>query len=186
LTLGNNRYIIEVVFDKTCVFGDNAMFVLYFVLWVVFNGQITWEICIFGVIIAALLCVFTCRFMDYSLQKELWIYRRLGKLLQYVFVLVKEVVRANLGTVHLILTQKEEIQPVLVSFHSDLKSPLTQTLLANAITLTPGTITVALENGDYTVHCLDESLAEGMDSSIFTKLAQELDPKQVSGGGHGQ
>ncbi len=48
MTLGNNRYIIEVVFDKTCVFGDNAMFVLYFVLWVVFNGQITWEICIFG------------------------------------------------------------------------------------------------------------------------------------------
>ena len=84
------------------------MFVLYFVLWVVFNGQITWEICIFGVIIAALLCVFTCRFMDYSLQKELWIYRRLGKLLQYVFVLVKEVVRANLGTVHLIPQRPEK------------------------------------------------------------------------------
>lgn len=154
------------------------MFVLYFVLWVIFNGQFTWEIGIFGVIIAALLCAFTCRFMNYSIQKELWIYRKLGKLLQYAFVLVKEVVKANLGMVHLILTQKEEIQPVLVRFHSDLKSPLTQTLLANAITLTPGTITVALENGDYTVHCLDESLAEGMDGSIFVKLARELEPKQ--------
>lgn len=162
------------------------MFVLYFVLWVIFNGQITGEICVFGVVIAALLCAFTCRFMDYSMQKELWIYRKLGKLLQYAFVLVKEVVRANLGTVHLILTQKEEIQPVLVSFHSDLKNPLTQTLLANAITLTPGTITVALENGDYTVHCLDESLAEGMDESIFTRLVQELEQKPALGGGHGQ
>lgn len=162
------------------------MFVLYFVLWVIFNGQFTWEIGIFGVIIAALLCAFTCRFMDYSIQKELWIYRKLGKLLQYAFVLVREVVKANLGTVHLILTQKEEIQPVLVRFHSDLKSPLTQTLLANAITLTPGTITVALENGDYMVHCLDESLAEGMDGSIFVKLARELEPKQEQGGGHGQ
>lgn len=162
------------------------MFVLYFMLWVIFNGQITWEIGIFGVIIAALLYAFTCRFMDYSIQKELWIYRKLGKLLQFAFVLVREVVKANLGTVHLILTQKEEIQPVLVRFHSDLKNPLTQTLLANAITLTPGTITVTLENGDYTVHCLDESLAEGMDGSIFVKLARELEPKQEQGGGHGQ
>ncbi len=151
------------------------MLVLYFVLWVIFNGRVTWEICAFGMVIAALLCAFTCRFMDYSMRKELWIYRKLGRLLRYAFVLVQEVVKANLGTVHLILTQEEEIQPVLVSFHSDLKSPLTQTLLANAITLTPGTITVALENGDFMVHCLDESLAEGMDQSIFAELVQELE-----------
>ena len=153
------------------------MLVLYFILWIIFNGQITLEICIFGILIAALLFAFACRFMDYSMEKELQVYRKLGKILRYIFTLVWEVVKANLGTVHLILTQREEIQPVLVSFHSDLKSPMAQTLLANAITLTPGTITVTLENGDYTVHCLDESLAEGMDQSIFTKLAQELEQK---------
>ena len=155
------------------------MFVLYFVLWIIFNGKITGEICIFGVVIAALLLAFTCKFMDYGIKKELLLYRKLGKLLQYVFVLVKEVVKANLGTVRLILTQKEEIQPVLVCFHSDLKSPIAQTLLANAITLTPGTITVALENGDYTVHCLDESLAEGMDQNIFTELVADIEQKGV-------
>jgi len=155
------------------------MFVLYFVLWVIFNGKITGEICIFGVIIAALLLAFTCGFMDYGIKKEFLFYRRLGRLLQYAFVLVWEVVKANLGTVRLILTQKEEIQPVLARFHSELKSPITQTLLANAITLTPGTITVALEGGDYTVHCLDESLAEGMDQSVFTKLVAEIEKKGV-------
>lgn len=153
------------------------MFVLYFILWIVFNGQITVEICIFGIFVAALLFAFACRYMDYSVKKELQVYRKIGKIIRYVVTLVWEVVKANLGTVHLILTQKEEIQPVLVSFHSDLKSPVAQTLLANAITLTPGTITVALENGDYTVHCLDESLAEGMDKSVFTVLAQEIEQR---------
>lgn len=154
------------------------MFVLYFILWIIFNSNITLEICIFGILIAALLFAFACRYMDYSVKKELQVYRKLGKIVQYVFTLVLEVVKANLGTVHLILTQKEEIQPVLVSFHSDLKSPVGQTLLANAITLTPGTITVTLENGEYTVHCLDESLAEGMDQSVFTRLAQEIEQKE--------
>ena len=154
------------------------MFVLYFILWIIFNSNITLEICIFGILIAALLFAFACRYMDYSVKKELQVYRKLGKIVQYVFTLVLEVVKANLGTVHLILTQKEEIQPVLVSFHSDLKSPVGQTLLANAITLTPGTITVTLENGEYTVYCLDESLAEGMDQSVFTRLAQEIEQKE--------
>ncbi len=153
------------------------MFLVYFILWVIFNGKITLEICIFGVLIAALLFAFTCKFMDYSVKKELQVFRKLGKILRYMVTLVWEVIKANLGTVHLILTQKEEIEPVLVSFHSDLKSPVAQTLLANAITLTPGTITVTLKDGDYTVHCLDESLAEGMDQSIFTELVRELEQK---------
>lgn len=153
------------------------MFLVYFILWVIFNGQVTLEICIFGILIAALLFAFTCNFMDYSVKKELQVFRKLGKLLQYTVTLVWEVIKANLGTVHLILTQKEEIEPVLVSFHSDLKSPIAQTLLANAITLTPGTITVTLENGEYTVHCLDESLAEGMDQSVFVKLTGEIEQK---------
>lgn len=155
------------------------MFLLYFILWVVFNGQITLEIGVFGIFVAALIFAFACRHMDYSMKKELLVYRKLGKILRYVFTLIWEVVKANLGTVHLILTQKEEIQPVLVSFHSDLRSSVGRTLLANAITLTPGTITVTLENGDYTVHCLDESLAEGMDQSVFATLAKEIEQQEA-------
>lgn len=154
------------------------MLLIFFILWVIFCGQLTPEICIFGLIISLLLFAFTCKFMDYSIQKEWHNIRKFGILLRYIFVLIREVIKANLGTVHLILTQEEEIQPVLVSFHSDLKNPVTQTLLANAITLTPGTITVTLENGDYTVHCLDESLAEGLDQSVFTELVQDMEQKE--------
>lgn len=154
------------------------MFIVYFVLWIIFTGNCTAEICVFGLLVAALLLAFTCRFMDYSIKKELRVYRKLGKLLQYAFVLVREVIKANLGVIRLILSQKEEIQPALVTFHSDLKSPVTQSLLANAITLTPGTITVLLENGDYTVHCLDEELAEGMDRSVFTELTADIEKRE--------
>ena len=154
------------------------MFFIFLILWIIFNGQITLEIFIFGIIIALLLFCFTCKFMDYSVKKELQFIQKLGKLIRYVCTLVWEVIKANLSTVHLILTQEEEIQPVLVSFQSELKSPVTQTLLANAITLTPGTITVTLEDGSYTVHCLDESLAEGLDQSIFTELAQDMEQKE--------
>lgn len=153
------------------------MYLLYFLLWIVFNGGITLEICLFGLVIAAALLAFSCRFGDYSLAKERKFYRCIFLFLRYCLLLVKEIVMANLGAMHMILTQKEEIVPVLVSFRCNLKTRTGRALLANAITLTPGTITVALEDSEYLVHCLDESMAEGIDDSRLMDYIREIEEK---------
>lgn len=151
------------------------MFLLFFALWVIFNGACTPEICLFGVVIAAAMFWFICKFMDYSLAQEKTIYLRIGKMFHYVYVLVMEIVKANLAVVHMILSEREELKPVLVHFEPDIQTPTGRAFLANAITLTPGTITVTLENSDYMVHCLDESLAEGIDRSVFVDLLKDLE-----------
>lgn len=151
------------------------MYLLYFCLWVIFNGRLTLEICIFGLIIAAAVFAFTCRFMDYSVSKELHVYKKGFLFLRYIFLLVKEIVKANWSVIHLILSQREEVQPELVSFDTSLETPTGKAFLANAITLTPGTITVALEESTYTVHCLDESMAEGLSGSEFENYIKKLE-----------
>lgn len=151
------------------------MLVAFFLLWVIFNGSFTLEIAIFGIVISLALFAFICRFMDFSIQKEIRIYRKSFLFFRYVFLLVREIVKANFGVIHMILSQREEIQPMLVTFHSDLKTATGKALLANAITLTPGTITVSLEKDLYTVHCLDESLAEGMNDSEFVGYIRKLE-----------
>lgn len=151
------------------------MYLLYFLLWVIYNGSFTLEICIFGLIIAAVVFAFTCKFMDYSVKQELKNYKKALLFIRYIVVLVIEIVKANMGVIHMILTQKEEVEPVLVTFHSDLKTPSGKAFLANAITLTPGTITVSLEDSEYTVHCLDESMAEGMNESVFIDYIEKLE-----------
>ncbi len=151
------------------------MYLLYFALWIIFNGAVTREICLFGIVIAAAVFWFTCKFMDYSIQKEIRIMKRIPKLLRYVCVLVMEIVKANFAVIHMILSEKEEIEPVLVRFRSDMKTPVGRAFLANAITLTPGTITVTLEGSEYLVHCLDEEYASGMDASVFVELLGELE-----------
>ena len=151
------------------------MYLLYFLLWIIYNGNITLEICVLGLIISAAIFAFTCRFADYSVRKELRIYKKAVKFLQYIFTLLLEIIKANFGVIHMILTQKEEIEPVLVTFQSDVETPTGRAFLANAITLTPGTITVSLEENEYTVHCLDESMAEGLDDPTFAKHLKEME-----------
>ena len=67
------------------------------------------------------------------------------------------------------------MEPALVRFKTDLKTKQARVVLANSITLTPGTITVTLEEDEYVVHCLDKELAEGMNHSKFVELLEKLE-----------
>ena len=151
------------------------MFLLFFLTWVVFNGRLTLEIALFGIAVAGALFACVCRFMDYSLQKELRFYRLLPAFVQYLYHLIREIILANLGVCRMILTRKEQMEPVIVHVHAKLKSETARVILANSITLTPGTITVSLTDDNLLVHCLDKSLAEGMEDSIFVRLLQKME-----------
>ena len=151
------------------------MLLAFFLLWVIFNGNFTLEICIFGVVITAAMFVFVCKFMDYSPKKEIFIYKRVFLFIGYVGLLVKEIVKANIVMIRIILNQREEIVPTLATFHTNLKTATGKAFLANAITLTPGTITVSLEDDLFTIHCLDESLAAGENDNVFAKYLKELE-----------
>lgn len=154
------------------------MYVLFLAAWIIFNGNITLEILIFGVVIAAVMLAFMCHFMDYSLQKEMNVYKKSICFLTYVVILLREIVKANLAIIPRILTIEEEMEPVIVKFRTYLKSDFTKMLLANSITLTPGTITVEMEGDEYTIHCLDTSLAEGLADSDIEKALKKLEMEE--------
>lgn len=151
------------------------MYLLFYCLWIIFNANLTLEIALIGLLVAGALFAFICKFMDYSLRKELSAWKHIGILLSYIGHIIVDVVKANFSTMRLILTQKEEVEPVVATFRTDLKTPLGQTMLANAITLTPGTITVDIEEGKYTVHCLDKDFAQGLQNSVYESLGERLE-----------
>ena len=151
------------------------MLLLFFLVWIIFNGAITTEICIFGVVVAFLMFGFVCKFMDYSWRKEKLLIQRSGYFLIYLGNLLIEIVRANVSVCHFVLSDRDEIHPVMVSFHTTLKSSLARVILTNSITLTPGTITVSLQGDEVIVHCLDRSLAEGMEDSSFVKMLEHME-----------
>mgnify|MGYP003429443099 FL=1 len=154
------------------------MYVLFFLAWIIFNGQFTLEIAILGVAVATVMFAFMCKFMDYSIKKELNVYKKSIWFFAYIVLLLREIVKANLEIIPRILTVEEEMEPVIVKFKTNLKSDFTRMLLANSITLTPGTITVSLEEDEYTIHCLDTSLAEGLENSDFEKALMKLDEEE--------
>lgn len=155
------------------------MLLLFFLAWIIFNGNLTLEIALFGVAIALGMFAFICKFMDYGIQKELRFYKLVPVFFQYIFLLVKEIIQANLTVCRMILSRKEIMEPVIVHVHTNLKTETARVILANSITLTPGTITVSLTDDDLLVHCLDKSLAEGMEDSSFVKLLEKMEKESA-------
>ncbi len=52
------------------------MFVLFFLIWVIFNGQLTAEIAAFGVVIAGVMYLFICKFLCYSPKYDLFFLKK--------------------------------------------------------------------------------------------------------------
>ena len=153
------------------------MFIAFFVLWVVLNGRWTTEIAVFGVVFAALLTAFCYKFMGVSFKKEADIWRGFGGGARYLVTLLREIVRANCTVIRMILDLGFEPEPQLVRFHSGLKREHHRVMLADSITLTPGTITCELEGDEFYVHCLDKSLMEGLDSGELPRQLHEMEAR---------
>ncbi len=151
------------------------MLLLFFIAWIIFNGRITLEIVLFGVAVTGLMFGFICKFMDYSLEKERALYKKVPLFGKYVVLLIREIIKANLVVSRMILTRREVMEPVIVKVHTNLKTENARVILANSITLTPGTITVSLTDQELLVHCLDKSLADGMEDSEFVRLLEQME-----------
>jgi multicomponent Na+:H+ antiporter subunit E len=86
---------------------------------------------------------------------------RLGR---YFVWLLREIAIANWQVVRLVLDPKLPIDPAVVRFRTRLHTDLAKTIFANSITLTPGTITVDVVDGEFVVHALaaQEPLVGGL------------------------
>ena len=153
------------------------MYLFLFLLWIIFNAKITFEIVVLGLVISSLIYVFLCKYMDFSIQKDIKITRKSGIFLLYIVTLIWEIIKANGVTVKMIISNRYEIEPVIIRFNTSLKTKTARVLLANSITLTPGTITVELQDEEIVVHCLDNDFSNGISQGNIVKLLEKLEAR---------
>ena len=153
------------------------MSLVYFLLWIIFNGRITLEIVIAGALISFMLDFFIRKVLRLSLTFNTLIMaaRILPDILLYIVVLLVEIVRANIAITRLVLAPEISVEPCLVKFRTPLRTEAARVALANSITLTPGTITVSLDGNTLLVHALNRDIAQGLEGSTFEKLLARME-----------
>lgn len=97
-------------------------------------------------------------------------YHRLHLLAAYAVWLVGEIAKSNLTVIRAILSPRGAISPAIVKVKPEGQSDFALALLANSITLTPGTVTVDTGDG-LLVHCLHEESAHPSAFETMNRLA---------------
>lgn len=82
----------------------------------------------------------------------------------YLAWLTWQIVVANVHVLRLALSPRlaEQVDPQLVRFRSGLKSDFENFVLAQSITLTPGTVTMAIDGDEFLVHAISREAADGL------------------------
>lgn len=142
------------------------LFIICFLLWMLLAGSLAIQEVVAGVMVSAAVALISWNSTGILGGVRL----RPGALIalfSYLAYFLLALVRANLDMARRVLSPSLPIDPALVEVRTDLTSALGKLLLANSITLTPGTLSVDVEGDRILVHWVD--CPEGTDLTSATK-----------------
>ena len=131
-----------------------VLWVSLFLLWLLLAGTLTTQEIVAGAVVALLIALLPLPGAGVY-GEVLLAPRRIGAVVAYFFVFLWAVVKSNLDVAFRVLSPTLPINPGIVRVKTRLKSRIGRLLLANSITLTPGTISVAIDGDDVFVHWIN-------------------------------
>jgi multicomponent Na+:H+ antiporter subunit E len=140
-------------------------FALIFTIWIIFAGRLTKDVIIIG-IIAALVTTALYSDMLFRLSNrrtKLTSYiRKSGLILLFIPVFFYEALLAALKVSRHAFERELSFSPGIIKEKTHLTNVSAITILANLITLTPGTLTLDFDTRErvYYIHCLDLRVKE--------------------------
>ena len=97
------------------------------------------------------------------MDRETAPYLTVPQTLIYFGWLFVEIIKANVAVVRAVMNPDLEVSPTLVKVPAGGKSDIAKTMFANSITLTPGTVSVNVEDDHILVHALLSEMSEPED-----------------------
>lgn len=127
------------------------LFATLFLFWILLNGSLSIATLISGLVVAGVIAIFFARNLSFLSGFHLTP-AGIGAALLFIGYFLKELVKANLALAKLVLTPALPVDPAIVKVRTKLTDPVGRLLLANAITLTPGTLTCEIKGEFLYVH----------------------------------
>ena len=156
--------------DLTMLFATLLLF------WLLLNGSLAVDVFAVGVIAAFTITLLFRNGLAVISEFRLTP-RAMLAALGYIFFFLKELVKSNFRLAGIVLSPALPLHPGIVKVRTRLKSPMGRLLLANSITLTPGTLTVEMDGEWLYIHWVTVESADidAATTRIVTGFEQYLE-----------
>lgn len=132
-----------------------------FGLWLLLSGHYDNPLLLTLGVISSIAVVFIAQRMDVIDHESVPLRLRFG-FIGYLGWLAKEIALANVAVAKIIISPSLPLSPLLFRVKTSQKTDVGRVTHANSITLTPGTVSVEVEDGDIIVHAIAGNLASDM------------------------
>jgi multicomponent Na+:H+ antiporter subunit E len=125
-----------------------------FIAWLGFTSTLNIQESLTGLLVSMTIALFTSRFFiccDFSIFTPV----KLFFVFKYLFVFLIELIKSNLDVARRVISPTLPINPGIVKFKTKLSSEYGRMVLANSITLTPGTLSVDIIDDTFYIHWID-------------------------------
>jgi multicomponent Na+:H+ antiporter subunit E len=131
-----------------------ALFSLAFIIWLALTAGGGWQEVLAGIVVALVVALAASRFVAGFPRRG--VLRRAAFGVRYFFRFIWEMVKANIHVAAIVLNPMRPIKPGIVKIKTSLTKDTAMTILANSITLTPGTFTIDInpEARELYIHCI--------------------------------
>jgi multicomponent Na+:H+ antiporter subunit E len=155
-----------------------TLFILSFIFWLLLTFKVTLPNIIVGMGASIICTLFFGRVFVRNVGKLLQLHRYFWFIV-YLFVFIWECIKANLDVAYRVLHPAMPIRPGIVKVKTELKSDMAKMLLANSITMTPGTITVDIIDDTLYIHWIyirseDQEVYTGIITGAFEKYIKRI------------
>jgi len=129
-------------------------FAISFLFWLLLTGSMDGEELMAGVLVSGVVTLLAAPRLA-LLDGVRWSFTSFLSMLKYAVVFARALFLANVDMARRVLSPSLPICPAVVEVKTRLKSDLGRLLLANSITLTPGTLTIDVRGDHILVHWVD-------------------------------
>jgi len=143
-----------------------TLFILSLILWLLLTFKATLPNLIVGVVVSLITSLIFGKYYIRNVYKFLEPQRYFW-LFVYFFVFLWACLKANIDVAYRVLHPAMPIKPGIVKVRTELKSDFARALLANSITMTPGTISVDIIGDDLYIHWI---FVHSEDPEVYTSL----------------
>lgn len=143
-----------------------------FIFWLALSGHYTAFLIAIGGVSAALCTALAVRL---HLLDDAHAVHLLPRALTYWPWLIWEILKSAWGVVTIVLNPRLPISPTLLAVKAGEKTPVGVATYANSITLTPGTLTVGVENDTLIVHAITRDGADDLESGRMDKRVRAFE-----------
>lgn len=126
-------------------------FLICFATWLLLTHNLGWQNLVAGAVISLLTTLVFSRYFNFDVTKMINPVRWFWMII-YIIYFIWQCVKANFDVAYRVLHPAMPIKPGIVRVNLTLRGSLARTILANSITMTPGTIAVDIIDDIMYVH----------------------------------